>query len=69
MAGYHALHACVYTIRIIYKVRVCVCMRVCVCVCVCVCVFGRGVVSTRLTGLDGTAPAEAYHFDSNRLFL
>ncbi len=50
-------------------VSVCVCVCgvwvvvggcVCVCVCVCVvCVFGKGVVSTRLTGLDGTSSAEA----------
>ena len=65
---------CIYNTGI-YKVCVCVCVCVwvcgcvCACVCVCVCVFGRGIVSTRLTGLDGTAPAEAYHFDSNGLFL
>ncbi len=33
-------------------------------VCVDLCVFGRGIVSTRLTGLDGTVPAQAYRFDS-----
>ena len=27
--------------------------------CVCTCVFGRGVVSTRLTGLDGTVALSA----------
>ena len=33
-----------------------------------VCVW-KGVVSTRLTGLVGTAPAEAYHFDSNGMHI
>ena len=33
------------------------------------CVWKGGIVSTRLTGLDGTVPAEAYNFDSNGMHI
>ncbi len=36
---------------------------------VCVCSEGGGVVSTKLTGLGGTAPSEGYHFDSNGMHI
>ncbi len=66
VGGVGARRVCVVCVRrgvqCVCCVYVCVVCTPCLCMCVwgvCVYVFGKGVVSTRLIGLDGTSSAEA----------